>query len=584
MDFFKPFEPLCEEESEEEHTPFNATFQYDILKKFMPHMRFQHMMDDKMVPLSKKLELALDKNIGPHAHVILNDTVYKCLVLVLRIYCRLFTNNLQFNDFVKFPQDAITNESFEMAYAWMTTDGIYCPRNVLLDLLQAAKFLKCSPLAESVFDCLNDHKYFSELDAFACFLDALAKDNLPIADMMLKRVGKAFLVLVGTKEYQDLDVSSLCDLISSNGLNVQSEIEVFYSALVWLLSDYRKRRKYIGRVLSNVRFDMMHPAFLIQWVDNVEDFQRDLADEIRFSLNNAMITQQENFGEILMSNYFEHGERSWIRDPKCPYGKDLDSDGGCEVSTEMFLYYMQFIRKSHKSFLSRVVRVDYPVIEHAVYYEEDDPICEPSAAMPHTDDSEGDFNFTSEPSLFSHDEDTDEEDFDSSDTDDLDEDFGSSDTDESPDDIDVQDIDVQDIAYSILSVSDDTDSQDIASSIWSTSNDEVFTDIDFFSDPEIESDLKTYSFTDSSTDSLTDSSMDSDKESTADTVVESTSNLTVDSVTDPAIDSTLDSAGDSAVDSVGDSSVDSATDSTADLKTESLSSSVTETHDSLKSL
>ncbi|KAI8041807.1 hypothetical protein M5D96_006076, partial [Drosophila gunungcola] len=287
---------------------------------------------DKKVKLSQKLELALEKNIGPHAHVILNEKVYKCQVLMLRIYCQLFKDNLKFNELVKLPPDAITNESFELAYGWITS-------NNLLDLLKAATFLICPPLVESILKCLGDHRYFFGVHAFTCYLNALEMGDSFVADMMLKRVGRAFLVLVGTQEYLDLNI--------------------FYSALVWILSDYQHRKNYAARVLSKIRFHMMPPAFLLYWTFNLEEFEEELAGMICKCLYNAMLTQQENYMELFMSNYHIFGDRLWIRDPKCPYAKFLDSNDSCEFSYAYFFHYLWQIRKSPKSYMSRVQNVEY---------------------------------------------------------------------------------------------------------------------------------------------------------------------------------------------------------------------------------
>ncbi|XP_043648501.1 uncharacterized protein LOC122616963 isoform X5 [Drosophila teissieri] len=250
MDIPEPVGPTIEKDCEEEHTSFQAQFMSDRWRHYMPHMRFRHIVLYRKVPLQMKLKLALERNIGPHAHIIVGDTVYKCQVLVFRIYCKGLFKNLKKGDVVKFPDGALSNEFFELAYAWMTSNEVHCPRDKLLDFLGAASFLHCIPLIKRVFEKLNDHRIHSELASFSCFLKARDMGITQMAGMMLSRVSKSFLVLVSNGQFLQLDIESACTLLSSSFLAVQNEIEIFYSALLWLISNYQIRKKYIPRVFG----------------------------------------------------------------------------------------------------------------------------------------------------------------------------------------------------------------------------------------------------------------------------------------------------------------------------------------------
>ncbi|XP_017042998.1 uncharacterized protein LOC108089330 isoform X2 [Drosophila ficusphila] len=230
MDYIDAFNLDVDEESKEDETPFEPVFQLEAWKELMPHVGFTNWKQFAKCPLSKKLELALEKNVGRHAHLIINDTVYKCNVLVLRVFCELFANCLKINQVVQFPKDTLTNESFEVAYAWMTgIDEALCPNDgqQLLDVLKAAEILRCPLLCKSVFEALNDYNNFFELTAFDCFVAAISRGFFQVAHMMLRRVGKCFLVVVGSYQFQEMHANFLCNLLGSNTLAVQSEIETF---------------------------------------------------------------------------------------------------------------------------------------------------------------------------------------------------------------------------------------------------------------------------------------------------------------------------------------------------------------------
>ncbi|XP_016997006.3 uncharacterized protein [Drosophila takahashii] len=379
MNFYRPVGPRCVN-TKDEFTPFTPEYMYDEWKEHMPHLRFRHMVRFRKVSLLKKLKLVLEMNVGPHANVIVGDSVYKCQVLQLLAYSTLFKDNVQRKDLFILPENLMSNECFEMVYGWMISDQIYCPRKLLLDLLVAAEHLQCQSLAEVVYKYLDDQKHYSELKAFACFLEAQRKDMIKMADMMLSRVGKSFLALVCMKEFWNMDINCLRYLLSSNNLAVQSEIEVFYSALYWLLSKFRRRKGYIENVLSLVRFQMMPPGFLLLWAQNLKNLQPELADHICVCIGNAMLKQEEHHEGKFVPELHGRDNRNWVRDSECPYEYILDRNGCYELTVEVFLRYMRRVRKTPGTFHNRLtIAKDYKVLsarkDYCVYeplsFEED---------------------------------------------------------------------------------------------------------------------------------------------------------------------------------------------------------------------
>ncbi|KAH8364044.1 hypothetical protein KR084_001904, partial [Drosophila pseudotakahashii] len=301
--------------------------------------------------------------VGPHANVIVGDSVYKCQVLQLRVYSKLFEDNVQRKDLIMFPDNLMSNECFEMVYGWMISEQIYCPRKMLLNLLLAAQRLQCQSLVEVVYNCLDDHAHYSELKAFACFLEAKRKGMLKMADMMLSRLAKSFLALVCMKEYRDMDINCLCYMLSSDNLAVQSEIEVFYSALYWLLSKFRRRKKYIEEVLGLVRFHMMPSEFLLLWSQNLKNLRPELADFICVCIGNAMLKQEEHYEGFFLPEFHGRDKRHWVRDSRCPYEHMLDRNGCSELTVKVFLRYMRRVRKAPGTFHTRLTFAkDYKVL------------------------------------------------------------------------------------------------------------------------------------------------------------------------------------------------------------------------------
>ncbi|EDX10303.1 uncharacterized protein LOC6737890 isoform X1 [Drosophila simulans] len=334
---------------------FQFKFMPDSLKRQFTYKSLRNTVFYEKIPLQKKLKLALERNIGPHAYIIVNDTVYKCQVFVLRIYCTLFTNNLKRGDVVKFPRDAISNECFEWAYAWMTSNEIRLPRENILHFLVAAQYLQCNPLIKRILEFLNDHRTNCELFSFSCYLKARDMGMAHISDMIFPRVSKSFLVLVSNGDFIDMDIDVACTLLRSRLLAVQNEIEIFYSALLWLISNYEMRVKYIPRVLGFVKFHMIPSVFLLQWTSNLKDLQPELAINLFRFIQNAMLGQFEYYTETFQSKSMIRGYRRWTLDPKCPYLSHFHANGDFDLSLNVFFRYLRQIQNAPNRFIARLI-------------------------------------------------------------------------------------------------------------------------------------------------------------------------------------------------------------------------------------
>ncbi|KAH8380638.1 hypothetical protein KR009_011942, partial [Drosophila setifemur] len=295
-----------------------------------------------------------ENNLCPDFMIIIGKKTYNCHLVLLRIYSKLFESRFRNDDIMNIPEDTISNSIFDVVYAWMTNEDVFCRRDQVLDLLEASDLLCCPELASSIFMCLNDHHNFSELDAFDCFLAAKKKGMHQIANLMLGRVGRSFLLVIATKEFQELNVKCVCFLLNSNYVEVQSEIETFYAALIWLYANFEQRKMYIDLVLGYIRFQLMPAIFILCLADNLMNLEPELADYLCICLDATMCLQQEEFQDTFMSDFLSTGARKWIHDRRCPYKKYLDAGNPCKLTMNVFLKYLRYLRKYPDGFLERV--------------------------------------------------------------------------------------------------------------------------------------------------------------------------------------------------------------------------------------
>lgn len=158
--------------------------------------------------------------------ILVGHMQYKCDLQAFRVYSKLFDDAVSPGDILSLPEEKISTKWFEVVYAWMTHNVIHCECSQILDLLEASEYLKCLELIHSIIDCLNDHNIFFDLIAFDCYKAAMHKRMYVLAAQMLSRVGKCFLILVGTMDFREMSDSHCCLLLGLDALAVHSEIEV----------------------------------------------------------------------------------------------------------------------------------------------------------------------------------------------------------------------------------------------------------------------------------------------------------------------------------------------------------------------
>jgi kelch-like protein 20 len=103
-----------------------------------------------------------------------------------------------------------------------------------------------------------------------------------------------FQEVMTSEEYNLLPVSQLCDIISSDELNVRSEEQVFNAVMSWTKFNVAERRPYLSQVLQNVRMPLLNPKFLVGTVGSDllirgDESCRDLVDEAK----NYLLLPQE---------------------------------------------------------------------------------------------------------------------------------------------------------------------------------------------------------------------------------------------------------------------------------------------------
>ena len=73
----------------------------------------------------------------------------------------------------------------------------------------------------------------------------------------MRFIERCFAIVAESKDFSELDFASLVKILSSSGLNIDSELQVFDAFYSWLCHDITKRSKYAKQLLSKVRISLL---------------------------------------------------------------------------------------------------------------------------------------------------------------------------------------------------------------------------------------------------------------------------------------------------------------------------------------
>ncbi|KAG8238933.1 hypothetical protein J437_LFUL000771, partial [Ladona fulva] len=125
---------------------------------------------------------------------------------------------------------------------------------VVADMLQLEDIINgCSQLMQDEIDPTNALGIYRFAEAHNC--TAMSKT----AESYVKQ---NFVEVAKGEEFLSLPLPILTHFLSSEGLEVDSEMQVFESAVRWLFHDPPLRRQHVFEVLSHVRLGLLHPELM----------------------------------------------------------------------------------------------------------------------------------------------------------------------------------------------------------------------------------------------------------------------------------------------------------------------------------
>ncbi|XP_014280992.1 uncharacterized protein [Halyomorpha halys] len=288
--------------------------------------------------------------INPDIMLVIDEHEFFCHRIVLQSYSKYFDeiDNLDQSTIIDLKEKNVTKEAFIAIYAWMLSlnDGglKFLTRDNIIEVLMASQSLQIRDLEEQCFALIDSKELFSEGHAYQLFKKASHLKQNGIKELMVPRVQHFFLPLVSSQDFVNLSLDDLCTFLTSNYIVVHSEMEVFMSAAKWLLENWDERKKHLPRVMTCVRFGLMHPPELIDIRKNPEspEFLR-LTEDIRIQkfIEDGMAYSIES---TLKGATEDHKYRCQLLGLEIPQPRNWAESPKYYKSYEEFLGYLQLLR------------------------------------------------------------------------------------------------------------------------------------------------------------------------------------------------------------------------------------------------
>ncbi|XP_037724565.1 uncharacterized protein LOC119556420 [Drosophila subpulchrella] len=307
--------------------------------------------------------------------ITIGDHMFLCHSVVLCIYSELLlTKILELpigEDKIVFDEVELSPKGFSDAYEWMISSEGTPDSSNLLEMLRTAYYLEINELLGICWGVLDKHLY-DEFSAFNVLYELRGATELEeVFEIMSGRVSRATMAVLASREFMSLAEVQVCHFLKSSSLSVNSETEILYGALSWLLYGWPERRSSTNAVLKNIRFAYLSPTMLSKFKaleqneigpfsEVLEEFSQcpEFMPLIRDGLFNSslIITVYNDPSCIDDNDEFKQVKvldpRSWIYDLSCEYHRPVTRmcPNMRYITFEEFSDYLEILREGQPDF------------------------------------------------------------------------------------------------------------------------------------------------------------------------------------------------------------------------------------------
>ncbi|XP_017837336.1 uncharacterized protein LOC108596275 isoform X2 [Drosophila busckii] len=304
-----------------------------------------------------KLEFYLrDKNTCDLI-VLIGEHKFYCQLCVLQLYSPYFQRcSIPADCNLRLPEQQIKPRIFPLIYNWMLQDTAdvrpkQLQNRLLLDFYKAAEFLEIKTLLDDIWQAIGIMD-MSETEAYAMLATVRALELLNFEVAIFARISRFFLVLVAAQQFMELSLQDVCRLLNSSSVGVNSEMEIFYSALRWLSHEWPTRQAHVTQLMSCVRFGLLPPLFLrslqskqstqvLHCITQCPLVLEQIEKAFIYASTELYNSGPDQFFGFDVPDFEVPEPRSWIFDKRCAHHHDQHKT----FTYQQFLSYLQSLPK-----------------------------------------------------------------------------------------------------------------------------------------------------------------------------------------------------------------------------------------------
>ncbi|EDW09186.2 uncharacterized protein LOC6579355 isoform X2 [Drosophila mojavensis] len=301
--------------------------------------------------------------------------IYKfyCFQCVLEVYSPYFRRP-KLEDVVQLPSHKVTPRAFHTIYYWMLHEKLQPHKRYsnryLLEIYSSAKYLGIPEIIEAVWNNLDIIK--NENEAFTLMPDLNYMDLTNFEFLCYARISRFFLTLVASHEFIEMELYNVKRLLSNHNAGVNSEIEIFYSAVRWVSYDWPDRVDHVPDLMKCVRFNHLSPIFLrflqkqhntrvMQYIANLPYVQDQINKAFIYASAELFCKDPQQTLPFPVPEYEVPEQRRWIYDEKCSYHHDLKCSQRQFITYQQFLSYLESLHETGPDYWRNLVYITEPI-------------------------------------------------------------------------------------------------------------------------------------------------------------------------------------------------------------------------------
>ncbi|XP_037724801.1 uncharacterized protein LOC119556574 [Drosophila subpulchrella] len=308
--------------------------------------RWHDSLGPERVLIAEQLLISFQKNLSPTLIVVVEEHQFHCHAMVLQVLSSFFRRpKLARSQVFQLPSSMVSARAFVTMYRWALEESNRMGPGLLMQVFRAARFFGCQELIGNCWRGIDQGSLVPDR-ALSLYICSRVM-GLRLEEGLLSRLGSNFLQFIASKEFLSVEAGTVRRLLGLSSLAVNSEMEVYLAAIIWLDHKWPQRKHFALNMMQAVRFDLLPFMFLLTLVKRVKDgppVMRMLANTrmIRKRALKALDDVKESKSRY--QGRCGNGTRTWIYDRRAPHHHGSDCRRAHYVDYNSFVRYVTWLQ------------------------------------------------------------------------------------------------------------------------------------------------------------------------------------------------------------------------------------------------